>query len=134
MAEIFYDITVCTKDIRDLKEKLEQAESHLRFLQSIKMSDSERVFVLYVPEVTKKLYFDSIESLKFWLVKYGHIDDTRYSEFTNFSEIENWMVIAKVTEYISLDIYTDIVKAQPFYSFGVPLDITFPVIRFFIYR
>ena len=126
MAEIIYDITMCIEDIRDLKEKLEQAESHLRFLQSIKMSDSERVFVLYVPEVTKKLYFDSIESLKFWLVKYGRIDDTR---FTNFSEIENWMVIAKVTEYISLDIYTDIVRSQPYYGFGVPSDITFPIIR-----
>ena len=95
----------------------------------MKNTDSERVFVLFIPKITKKLYFDSIESLKDWLIKYKLIDNTLYSEFTNFSEIENWMVIAKVTEYISLDIYTDIVKAQPFYSFGVPLDITFPVIR-----
>lgn len=98
MAGITHDITMCTENIRIFKEKLEQAETRLRFLQSIK--DSERVFVLFIPNTTEKLYFDSIQSLKFWLDKYDIIIQS------DFSEIENWMITAKVSDYLG-NIYRD---------------------------
>ena len=115
------EITECTEDIRVLKEKLNYEQTKLGLLTSVQ--NSERIFVMFISETDKQLFFNSIESLKFWLIKYGYIDDTRYSEFTNFSEIENWMKTAKRIERISLDIFTDIVKVE------YTVDIRFPVIR-----